>query len=424
MYDELIIPPTVSAGVRWVASYAGWLGESLLLREIWERALTGSRTDADLPVYSLPDASLMAFIDAGEASWRMPWTTAAYMREVQASERPNTYRRLWLNEWVSQESEFITPDQWQACYSADVKPLLPGDRRRAVFGADASTSRDLTALVGVVYDQEGGFTDAVYTRVWKPKPNILRLGKPTVDLDDTLKAEILKLHKAGQVEAVVYDPYQLHSIALDLGKAGVRMIELPQTNQRTEADQALYDAINGRLIRHYGDPTLTEHISNAVAIETPRGFRLAKEKTSRKIDAAVALSMAHHGALSTQKRYGGVEVMADPFASWPPNPGEHYTGVFGWSDKVNERPHPPGVTWVNCKHRNKGCLACVAELDESGFFREAEAMRNSLAPQSEDERREMDRFMNQLGAGRARVSETDRKRNDLLRDFWRQAKGE
>ena len=35
----------------------------------------------------------------------MPWAFgeagAQYMREVQATERPNTFRRLWLNEWVS-----------------------------------------------------------------------------------------------------------------------------------------------------------------------------------------------------------------------------------------------------------------------------------------------------------------------------------
>jgi hypothetical protein len=37
---------------------------------------------------------------------------------------------------------------------------------------------------------------------------------------------------------------------------------------------------------------LREHELNAVSIETARGFRLAKQKTSRKIDAAIALSFA------------------------------------------------------------------------------------------------------------------------------------
>ena len=300
IYDELIIPPTVPAGVRWIASYAGWLGESVLLYEVWQKALTGARIDAALPLYHLPAAALMAFIDQGEASWRMPWSTPEYMREVQETERPNTFRRLWLNEWTTAESGFIMPEQWQACYSEEVRPLLPGDSRYCVFGADASTARDCTALVGCVHDPESSLTDAVYSHVWKPAPNELRGGKPTVDLDETIKAEILRLFHAGQLQAVVYDPYQLFAIALELQKEGVRMIEMPQTNARTEADQALYDAICGRSIRHYNDPTLNEHVQNAVAIESPRGYRLAKEKTSRKIDGAVALSMAHWGAMSEQ----------------------------------------------------------------------------------------------------------------------------
>jgi len=63
--------------------------------------------------------------------------------------------------------------------------------------------------------------------------------------------------------------------------------------------QSLFDAIIGKTLAHCNDPTLTEHVTNAVAIETPRGFRLAKERTSRKIDAAVALSMSHYQARQT-----------------------------------------------------------------------------------------------------------------------------
>jgi phage terminase large subunit-like protein len=48
---------------------------------------------------------------------------------------------------------------------------------------------------------------------------------------------------------------------------------------------------NGR-IRLYNAPDLREHCLNAVSVDTPRGIRLAKQKTSRKIDAAVALSFA------------------------------------------------------------------------------------------------------------------------------------
>ena len=45
-------------------------------------------------------------------------------------------------------------------------------------------------------------------------------------------------------------------------------------------------------IRLYKAPDLREHVLNAVSVETPRGIRLSKQKTSNKIDGAVALSFA------------------------------------------------------------------------------------------------------------------------------------
>lgn len=301
LYDELIIPPTVKAGVRWIASYAGFLGESELLREIWDIALAGCKETGELPIYYNPKASLLALIDQGEASWRMPWMTKEYIAEIQVSERPNTFRRLWLNEWVSTESRFVTRSQWAACYSQDVRPLSIGDGRRAEFGVDASTSRDLTALVGVAQNPRTRLAEVLYCRTWKPLTGDLRGGKPTIDLESGLGEEVLHLYRAGQLSTIYADSYQLHTLILKWQRAGIRVVEFPQTAARTEADQALFDAIIGRTLVHYGDPELERHILNAVAVETPRGFRLAKQRTIRKIDAAVALSMALYGTLSRRE---------------------------------------------------------------------------------------------------------------------------
>jgi hypothetical protein len=316
LFDEMIIPPTQPGGVRWIASYAGWEGESLLLQEWWGKALAGERLPGGLPIYWNPKASLLAFVDVGVESWRMPWMTKEYIEETRAGERPNTFRRIWLNEWVSNEAQFLPEGAWEACYSPEVKPLAVGDNRRIVLGADASTSRDLTALVGAEFNRETNTSDVVYCRVWKPQRGILRLGKPTVDLEETIGAEVMRLHRAGQLQCVIADPYQLHSLIIEWEKAGIRVIELAQNAGRVEADQGLYDAVISRSVRHYNDPVLNGHIRNAVALETPRGFRLAKEKTSQKIDAAVALSMALYGSLETQKKAGITEVIDDPFAYW------------------------------------------------------------------------------------------------------------
>ncbi len=311
LFDEMVIPPTQPNGVRWIASYAGWENESSLLKEIWDRALQGERISKDLPIYFNSKASLLAFVDTGEQSWRMPWMTPEYIAETQQSERPNTFRRIWLNEWVTNESQFLPDGSWESCYSPDVRPIAPGENAKLVLGADASTSRDFTALVGVQYNESTNTSDVRLVRVWKPKSGILRRGKPTIDLDVTIGQKVLDMHKQGQVQAVICDPFQLHSLIVEWEKAGIRVIELPQSSGRVEADQALYDAVIARSIRHYNDPELNRHIQNTVAVETPRGFRIAKEKTSQKIDAAVALSMALHGSLDQQKS-GRYEVKAIP----------------------------------------------------------------------------------------------------------------
>lgn len=400
LYDELVIPPTKPEGVRWISSYAGFLGESTLLHEIWEKVLTGERDHTSLPVYSVPGASLRGFIDVGEMSWRMPWSTPEYMAQVQANERPNTFRRLWLNEWVSNESEFITREMWQACYSPEVKPLQPGDKRKMVLGADASTSRDFTALVGV--NTHDGLSDVVFLRVWKPGKSIFR-AKPTVDLSQTIGEEILRLHKQGLVVACYYDPYQLHSIALDLSREGVNMKELPQTGARTEADTSLYDAIVARTLRHYNDPVLNEHIANAVAIETPRGVRLAKERTTRKIDAAVALSMAHYGAVEFAFA-GGVTAMPNVFyGDYEPEDYAAVDGRFILAPFRNVKPHPPGVTVANCRNRSRGCESCMAELSAMGYYdqqdQEREESKNTVPMSEEDYWKNKQSMFNQQNIG-------------------------
>lgn len=210
--------------------------------------------------------------------------------------RPSAFARLHLNEFASNFDRFVTRKQWDACFHPEVEALTPGDIRQVVYGVDASTTRDYTASVGVIFDGQSQTYHVVYCRVWKPQKSELNSGKPLIDLGKTIGAEIRKLHKRRQIQTVYYDNYQLSSIATELKREGVRMIEFPQTDQRIESDQALYDAIISRTIRHFNHPELNDHIYNAVAVEKPRGFRLAKEKSSKKIDAAVALSMALHGA--------------------------------------------------------------------------------------------------------------------------------
>lgn len=208
LWDELTPVPTRLNSIRFIATYAGFLNESALLQELYDRGKAGE------PVPEL------AHIENGEGQptcradgrtfvyWDHELKPHAgltispedYHREQRKTLRPLAYLRLHENKFTSNESAFITAAQWEACYSPDVIPLLPQDDRRIVLGADASTSRDLTALVGVYDNSESGTRDIVYCRVWKPVRSELRDGKPTIDLDVTIKAEIIRLYRAGKIK--------------------------------------------------------------------------------------------------------------------------------------------------------------------------------------------------------------------------------
>jgi len=377
-WEELTPPPGKWYGLpalRLADSYAGFLGESATWHKLVDRGLAGKRISKEWPIYQA--GGLLLFHMEGEEAQRRcfrgtPEEAEAYYTEQRQTLRPNTFDRMHANQRTAAESAFLPEGAWQRVESNEVHPLRPGERTRLVIGVDASTTRDNTALVGVEFKPKTGVTEVRLVRVWKPQKGLLRFGKPTIDLEETLGAEVLRMHKEGQLSAVVADPYQLHSLIVKWEKAGIKVIELAQNAGRVESDQALYDAIVSGSLLHYGDPVLTENVRNAVAVETPRGLRLAKEKTSKKIDAAVALSMAHWGALSRKTQTGRISVEPD----WMFGPYERENILYdpltgnGWDAgyPVNRKPHPEGVTWQNCPHNAHGCQTCVNEMEEDGTW--------------------------------------------------------
>lgn len=377
--------------LRIADSYAGFIGESKTWHKLVDRGLKGDPIPGEWQVFK--DGGLLLFHMEGiEAQERCFRGTEAeridYYREQAEILRENAFTRMHLNQRTSGESAFVTEEQWQACIDPDLHPLQSYESVNLYLGADASTSHDHTALVGVTAGSNG--VEVRFVKVWKPRTIAgIRMGKPTIDIEATIGQEVLNLHDAGLVSCVVYDPFQMHSVAVGWEKAGVRCIEMPQTTQRVEADTALFNAINSGHIRSFDSLELTEAVRNAVVIETPRGIRLAKEKASRKIDPLVALSMANYYAIGRRFEsevtrmpnifYGefeGKDVERD-FLTFP-------DGTFIHSPGKAKNKHPPGVTWETCKKRNKGCEACVAELEALGFYKqqelEAEARKQQGVP--------------------------------------------
>jgi hypothetical protein len=81
------------------------------------------------------------------------------------------------------------------------------------------------------------------------------------------------------------------------------MFEYPQSVPNlTRASQNLYELIKSQGISLYPDPDIRLAIQRSVAVESTRGWRMAKEKSSHKIDVVVALGMAAIGAVKWGQR--------------------------------------------------------------------------------------------------------------------------
>ena len=298
-WEELTPPPGRFHGfpaLRIADSYAGWEGEATIWHDLVDRGLAGERVSDEWPIYR--NGGLLLFHIAGEEAQRRCFRgtaeeRAAYYEEQGESLRAGTYARLHLNQRGSGESRFVDVEVWDALIDRACHPVQNRfDERPLWLGADAGTKRDACALVGCTWNGERQRAELAYVREWHP--HLLARLAGGIDLDGTLGVEIERLHRENDVMEVRCDPWQMASIMNRLEKAGVNVVEMPQTAQRSRADQALYDGITSGRLATFPSPALQEAMRKAAAKEGIRGWRLAKRPGD---DLAVALSMAHWGAL-------------------------------------------------------------------------------------------------------------------------------
>jgi hypothetical protein len=285
MWSEMTISPIKHGySQRWVDTYAGHSGESPLLEPLYQKVVKeGQRLElpgapADLEVFA--NDRLFALWNT---SPRLPWQTAAYYASEAATLIPSEFARMHRNQWTTSENVFVPVEWWDGC-RGELPTFAPDE---ALIGAlDAAVSGDCFALVLV--SRRG---DMVYPRIchiWKPPKG----GK--IDFADP-EATIRELSAQYNVIEWAYDPYQLHDLATRLRRDGVGWFrDFPQGADRLVADKQLYDAIRDRRIHHADNADLTEHVKNANSkADGDNKLRIVKRAEHLKIDACVALSMAH-----------------------------------------------------------------------------------------------------------------------------------
>lgn len=274
---------------------AGWDKDSICgqLYEHGRRVEAGEVEDSTLYFawWEAPEhldyGSQEAFLAANPSAGAT--VTYERFREEVLTTPEHEVRRYNLNQWTSVEAAWLPPGAWGTCErSSEIDPGA-----EIVVAIDAATKHDSTAVVLV---QEQGEQAAVRSRVWE-RPIDPVTAKPRADWRlpiEELKTYLRELHRKYDVRAFGYDPAFISWVADELEAEGLPMVEIPQTAGRmVPASQGLYERVVQQRIVHDGDPTLARHIANAVAVQsaTTPGWRLAKGKARRPMDAAIALAM-------------------------------------------------------------------------------------------------------------------------------------
>jgi Phage Terminase len=285
LWDELIPVPTRDISCRLVVSHAGFSGESVLLEELHKRGL--AQPEVGLSLHA-GDGLLMFWSHEPVA----PWQDEAWFAEMRRSLRPHQYLRMVENRFAAAESSFINLADWDACVDDGLHPLIEARDLPVWIGVDASAKHDTTAIAAFTYADQR--VRLVAHRIFVPKKH------DPINFEQAIEATLIDYAQRYAVRKILFDPWQMLSVSQRLQHRGLPIKEFPQTVPNlTEASQNFYELITGRNILMHPNADIRLAVSRAVAVESSRGWRIAKEKASHKIDIVVAMAMAALAAVKS-----------------------------------------------------------------------------------------------------------------------------
>jgi hypothetical protein len=294
MWSEMTLPPgKFGKSFRWVETYAGYEGESVLLRQLYDLGVDPNQGGEIIPGGELFNPPLRVYRNR-EARlfllWndtpRLSWQSSAYYAEQAKVLEPAEFDRIHRNQWTSSMSSFTYAEHWDACFIPE--PSKVGPRDPVIIAMDAAVSGDCFGVLALT--RHDGISEVIECRKWTPPVG----GKLEYDAPDGPEEYVKYLCERYNVIECCYDEYQLHSTATRLRKELVTYFRVfQQGGDRLVADKMLKDSIRDRSITHHGDENLREHVLNALAKLEGEKIRLVKKSEKTKIDLAVCMSMAH-----------------------------------------------------------------------------------------------------------------------------------
>lgn len=283
----------------------------------------------------IEDPSFYAFIReaAPEDDWTDPevWRkanpslgrtlTLDYLREEceRAKAIPayqNAFRTLHLNQWVEQDTRWISVDRWDACREEE-PPELEG--RPCFGGLDLSSSTDLSAFALVFPPLEEGEPYRVRVWYWLPEAGLRdRVRRDRVPYDAWARdgwieltdgdwidhrrivQRIRELSERYRIVEIAFDRWGAQRVQVDLQEAGLRVVGFGQGFAAMSGPSKEFERlVLSREIAHDGNPIMRFNVASAAVRTDPAGnIKPDKQRSSARIDGLVATIMALDRAMA------------------------------------------------------------------------------------------------------------------------------
>ena len=249
----------------------------------------------------------------------------AYQSAKENPAEENIFRQLRLNQWVKQSTRWMPMDRWDECdFEVDQDSLLG---RECYAGLDLSSTSDITAFVLVFPPRTEEEKYSILPFFWIPEENLqLRVRRDHVPYDVWEKQGHLQMTEGnvihyGFIEKFIEDlgmKYHILEIAFDrwgavqmvqnLEGMGFTVVPFGQGyKDMSPPTKELMKLTLEKKLAHGGHPVLRWMMDNVFVRQDPAGnIKMDKEKSTEKIDGAVATVMALDRAIRNEGTTGSV----------------------------------------------------------------------------------------------------------------------
>lgn len=230
----------------------------------------------------------------------------------------NTFKRLYLNMWTSQETRWLDMAAWDACGVDELdEKMLEGSI--AYGGLDLASVSDVAAFVLDVPNEPGepemhtwiprlfvpeekltnrAFKDRELYQAWVDQGYMIATPGNVIDYDYIL-AEIESLGERYNIKEIAFDRWGATQISQTLMNMGFTLVGFGQgyVSMSPPTKEVERLVLNGRL-RHGGHPVMRWMADNVMTTTDAAGnIKPDKAKSRQKIDGIVAGIMATDRAL-------------------------------------------------------------------------------------------------------------------------------